>query len=173
MSESYIGEIRMFAGTFAPQGWAFCDGSLVSIAEYESLFNLIGTTYGGDGQSTFALPDLRGRVPIHQGTGPGLSTHTIGEMGGTESVTLMTSQMPVHNHAAMANNAGGNADTPANNFWSASTTTTQYVPGSEANTGMGASAIVYAGGNQPHDNMLPFTAISFIISLYGIYPSQG
>lgn len=173
MSESYVGEIRMFAGSYAPQGWAFCDGSLVSIAENETLFTLIGTTYGGDGINTFGLPDLRGRVPIHQGAGPGLSTRTIGEAGGAETVTLTVPQIPAHNHAALASNAGGNADTPANNFWSASATTTQYVPGDQANTAMGASAIVFAGGNQPHDNMLPFTTISFIISLYGIYPSQN
>jgi microcystin-dependent protein len=173
MSESYVGEIRMFAGSYAPQGWAFCDGSLVSIAENDVLFTLIGTTYGGDGVNTFGLPDLRGRVPIHQGAGPGLSTRTLGEAGGEETVTLTTPQIPAHNHAALANNASGNADTPANNFWAASATTTQYVPGDQANTAMGANAIVFAGGNQPHDNMLPFTTISFIISLYGIYPQQG
>jgi microcystin-dependent protein len=163
----------MFAGTFAPVGWAFCDGSLLPIAGNDMLFSVIGTTYGGDGANTFAVPDLRGRVPIHQGAGPGLSNRALGEASGTETVTLITPQLPVHNHAARASNAGGNADTPANNFWASSVTTTQYVPGAQANTGMAASAIEFAGGNEPHDNMLPFTTISFIISLEGIYPSQN
>ncbi len=173
MSESYVGEIRMFGGNYAPQGWAFCDGSLLSIADNDVLFGIIGTTYGGDGQTTFALPDLRGRVPIHQGGGPGLSNRVIGEAGGAEAVTVIPAQLPAHTHVPMANSANGNADSPANAFWSASGTTTQFVPGAQANNPMKAGSVGATGGNQPHDNMLPFTTISFIISLYGIYPSQG
>src|ERR1700745_1125064 len=113
MAQPYVGEIRMFAGNFAPAGWMFCEGQLLPISEYEPLFNLIGTTYGGDGQSTFALPDLRGRVPVHMGTGGGLSTYTIGESGGVESVTLNQQQIPVHNHMVYTNNNQGSVSVPA------------------------------------------------------------
>jgi microcystin-dependent protein len=173
MSDPFIGEIRMFGGNFAPQGWAFCDGSLLSIAGNDALFNLIGTTYGGDGQNTFALPDLRGRFPLHQGQGNGLSNRIIGEAGGSEAVTLTTSQMAIHNHSAVANSGAGNADTPAGNYWSGAATTPQYVPGDQANTSMNTAAIGATGQNQPHDNMQPFLAVSFIISLEGIYPTPS
>jgi microcystin-dependent protein len=173
MSEQYIGEIRMFGGNFAPVGWLFCDGSLLPIAQYETLFSLIGTTYGGDGQETFALPDLRGRMPVHQGQGPGLSTRILGELGGVETVTVTMQQMPAHTHLPMANSANGNADSPSNTVWAASGTTTQFVPGAQANTTMNPNAVGLTGGNQPHENMLPFTTISFIIATEGIYPSQN
>ena len=173
MSNPYVGEIRMFGGNFAPAGWAFCDGSILSIAENDTLFNLIGTTYGGDGQNTFALPDLRGRAPIHMGTGPGLTPRTIGEASGSESVTLITSQILVHTHTPVASTANGNANTPSNSYWAASSTTPQFVPGDQVNTTMNPGALAATGGSQPHDNMLPFTTISFIISLYGIYPSPN
>jgi microcystin-dependent protein len=173
MSDPYIGEIRMFGGNFAPAGWAFCDGSILSIAENDALFALIGTTYGGDGQTTFALPDLRGRMPIHQGQGPGTSNRIIGQLGGNESVTLLAPQLPSHSHTALANAGSGNADTPSGMYWSGSATTPQYVPGDQANTNMNAAAIGSSGQNLPHDNMQPFLAVSFIIALNGIFPSQN
>ncbi len=172
MAQPYVGEIRMFAGNFNPAGWMFCDGSLLPISENETLFQLIGTTYGGDGQSTFALPDLRGRVPIHMGTGPGLSTYQLAETGGVESVTLTQNQMPVHNHTPLASNTAA-ADTPSNNFWATSATGKPYSaapPTVLMNPGTMGPAI---GGSQPHDNMIPFLCVSYIISLFGIFPSPS
>jgi microcystin-dependent protein len=169
MGQPFIGEIRMFAGTFAPAGWAFCDGQIMPIAENEGLFQLIGTTYGGDGLSTFALPNLQSRVAIHSGQGPGLANHPIGEMAGAEVVTLTPQQVPVHNHALAVSTAAGNvnnaqgsvlADGPAQAYIEAA-----------PNNAMAPAAVTPAGGSQPHDNRMPFLAVSFIISLYGIYPS--
>lgn len=173
MSDPYIGEIRMFGGNFAPLGWAFCDGSLLAISQYDALFALIGTTYGGDGISTFALPDLRGRLPIHQGQGAGLSPRAIGEAGGSESVALSQGQLPSHNHIPIASSAAGGADTPAGNYWASSASAPQFVPGDQANVTMSGAAIQASGGNQPHDNMQPFLAVSFIIALEGIFPTQN
>lgn len=173
MSDPYIGEIRLFGGNFAPVGWMFCDGSILLISENDALFNLIGTTYGGDGQTTFALPNLCGRLPIHQGQGNGLSSRVMGQLGGSESVTLIAADLPSHNHTALANAGPGNADSPAGTYWSGSATTPQYVPGDQANTNMNNAAIGTNGQNQPHDNMQPFLTVSFIISLSGIYPTQN
>jgi microcystin-dependent protein len=173
VSEAYIGEIRMFGGNFAPMGWAFCDGSALSIAQYDALYNLIGTTYGGDGVNTFNLPDLRGRLPIHQGQGNGLSPRVIGQAAGAENVTLNQSQIPSHNHTPLANSGGGNVDSPYNSYWAGSANTPQFAPGSQANTTMSADTIGFTGGNQPHPNMQPYLAVSFIIALEGIYPTQG
>lgn len=172
MSDSYLGEIRMFAGNFAPLDWAFCDGSLLPIAQYSALYSLIGTTYGGDGQTTFALPDLRGRAPMHQGTGPGLTPRTIGESAGTESVTLIANQASTHNHTAGATSNNGNAVSPANAVWAAVTTGDTKYSSAGPDTTMAANTLGAAGGSQPHENMQPFLAISFIISLNGIFPSQ-
>ena len=172
MSSPFIGEIRMFGGNFAPLGWAFCDGSLQPIAQNDALFSLIGTTYGGDGQTTFALPDLRGREPIHAGTGPGTSTRTLGEAGGTETVTLTPTQLPLHAHTAMADPAEGTATSPGGRTWAASTATLPYTA-SAANTTMNAGALAPAGGSQPHENMTPFLTVTFIVSLFGVYPSQA
>lgn len=169
MGTPFIGEIRMFGGNFAPAGWAFCNGQLVPISENDALFNLIGTTYGGDGQATFALPDLQGRLPMHMGTGPGLSTRQIGELGGVETVTLTAQQIPVHTHAPQADSNGGNQTTPQNGIW-ASSASSRY-SSSAPNLAMDSSLIGPTGGSQPHENMMPFLAISFIISLFGIYPS--
>ena len=168
MSSPYIGEIRLFPGNFAPQGWAFCDGSLLSIAANTALFQLIGTTYGGDGQSTFALPDLRSRTPIHQGQGS-----IVGQLSGTETVTLTVAQVPAHSHVAQAAaNASGNPDdSPANNFWSG--WTGGQFSAQAPSVSMNAAALGAAGGSQPHDNMVPFLAINFIIALQGIFPTQG
>ncbi|MEO7305966.1 MAG: tail fiber protein [Ferruginibacter sp.] len=169
MAQPYVGEIRMFGGNFAPAGWMFCSGQLLAISEYDTLFNLIGTTYGGDGQSTFALPNLQSRVPIHQGQGSGLSNYTLSETGGAESVTVTQNQMPTHNHTPRASNTG-TADTPANNFWANSTTGKPYSPAPPA-VQMNAATMGPAGGSQPHDNMIPFLCVSYIISLFGIFPS--
>ena len=165
MSQPFIGEIRMFGGNFAPQGWMFCDGSILAIAENDALFALIGTTYGGDGQTTFALPDLRSRVPMHQGNG-----HTLGEMSGAETVTLNVNQLPSHGHVPQASNAGG-ATSPAGNVW-ANSAALQFAPSNSPLQPMNQGVMGTAGGSQPHDNMLPFQAVSFIISLFGVFPSQ-
>jgi microcystin-dependent protein len=174
MSEPFIGEIRIFAGNFAPRGWQFCQGQVLSIAQYSALFSLLGTTYGGNGQTTFALPDLRGRVPMQPGQGPGLSPRTLGEQGGTETVTLLTTQMPAHNHGFFASNEQGNNEVPEGSVVSAyppGTTPTTYYAGSP-NTTMSPAAIGPSGGGQPHDNMSPYTCVNFIIALEGIYPSR-
>ncbi len=170
MAQPYVGEIRMFAGNFAPAGWLFCDGSLLAISENDTLFALIGTTYGGDGQSTFAVPDLRSRVPIHQGTGSFGTSYFLAETGGVESITLNLNQIPIHNHTPLASNTGG-SDNPANNFWASSTTGKPYNAGPPT-IQLNAGTIGTAGGNQSHDNMIPFLCVSYIISLFGIFPSQ-
>ncbi|HZS16248.1 MAG TPA: tail fiber protein [Candidatus Dormibacteraeota bacterium] len=171
MSEPYVGEIRLVGFNFAPQGWAFCDGSLLSISQYDTLFNLIGTTYGGDGQSTFGLPDLRSRVPVHMGTNPSTGTsYALGQMSGSEAVTLTAAQIVGHAHTPQATVAGSQPS-PANNFWAGATPMQYLTP--VATTGqMNAGAVLAAGGSQPHDNMLPFLVINFVISLFGVYPSQ-
>ena len=167
MAQPYVGEIRMFGGNFAPAGWMFCDGTLIAISENETLFNLIGTTYGGDGQSTFALPDLRGRLPIHQGSG-----FTLAETGGAEQVTLMVAQIPSHSHAFLASTGPGNVTTPQNNVTAASASVQIYIEDS-TDSNMNAAAVGPVGGNQPHTNFQPYLCISFIISLFGIFPSPG
>jgi microcystin-dependent protein len=154
----------MFGGNFAPVGWALCQGQLLPISDFETLFNLIGTTYGGDGQSTFALPNLASRVPVHQG-----GTFVMGQLGGQETVTLTLPQLPVHNHVPTANTAAGQTS-PANGIWAGSALN-QFATGTP-NLQMASVAIGNAGGSQPHDNMLPFLAVNFIISLFGVFPSQ-
>jgi microcystin-dependent protein len=166
MSSPFIGEIRIFSGNFAPQGWAFCDGTLLAIDQNDALFNLIGTTYGGDGQTTFALPDLRSRIPVHQGPG-----FTLGQLGGVETVTLTVSQLPAHTHVPQASSSSGNRSTPASNVWAASALN-QFSSAAPTTT-LDPAAIGVAGGSQPHDNMSPFLSVNFIISLFGIFPSQG
>jgi microcystin-dependent protein len=166
MSNPYIGEIRMFAGNFAPAGWAFCQGQLLSIAANTALFTLIGTTYGGDGQSTFALPDLRGRLPMHQGNG-----FTLGQMAGEENVTVTANQLPQHTHLALADANAGTRTSPAGNLWAGSNNNPY--TNAAINTSMAPGTVGLAGGNQAHDNMHPFLAVNFIISLFGIFPSQN
>ncbi len=168
MGEPFIGEIRMFGGSFAPAGWAFCSGQLMPISENDALFNLIGTTYGGDGQETFALPDLQGRIPMH----PGSNHPTIGEKGGTESVTLNTNQIPSHTHPALCNSNNGTQSTPLQNFWSASAVQLYVDPGNAVPIAMAPQNVGPAGGSQPHENMGPFLVISFILSLFGVFPHQ-
>jgi microcystin-dependent protein len=171
MGSPYIGELRLFGGNFAPYGWAFCNGQLVSISDNSPLFQLIGTTYGGDGVNTFALPDLQGRFPIHQGQGNGLQNYVLGQRAGSENITLVANQLPPHNHGAVGSN--GNTTPPANATWGSGTAQpNSFGPGSSANAQMNPSSIGFTGGNQPHDNMTPFLAISFIISLQGIFPTQ-
>ncbi len=165
MAQPYVGELRLFAGNFAPAGWMFCDGQLLPISENETLFNLIGTTYGGDGQTTFALPDLRGRVPVHQGSGVVLA-----ETGGAEQVTLTASQMPAHNHALRASTAVGTGSAPGGALLAATGTANSYGSGAPTQ-GMAPGALAPQGGSQPHDNMGPYLAVSYIISLFGIFPS--
>jgi microcystin-dependent protein len=171
MGQPYIGEIRIFAGNFAPAGWMFCEGQLLPISENDALFTLIGTTYGGDGQETFGLPDLRGRVPIHTGQGPGISTNRIlGEQGGVESVTLTTNQIPAHTHPLMASEAGATANTPQGNLTGEATKRFYRTPGVLVNLAPGA--LSPSGGSQPHENTQPFLCVNFIISLFGIFPTQ-
>lgn len=172
MAESYVGEIRMFAGNFAPEGWAFCNGQLLSISEYETLYTLIGTTYGGDGQNTFALPDLQGRVPVHAGQGPGISRiYVLGEQVGTETVTLTTSQMPAHTHLLTASAAPATSVSPQGQVVAASGGAQLYLDDVPA-TAMQAGSVGVTGGGYPHENMPPYLATSFIISLFGVFPTQ-
>ncbi len=175
MAQPYVGEIRLFGGNFAPAGWAFCDGRLLPISENETIFQLIGTTYGGDGQSTFALPDLRGRVPVHQGTAPGLGTIVIGQTGGTETVTLTVQQIPVHNHAMLATGTG-QTTSPQNAFFATMVSTqagANAYGAAPVTTPLVATSIGATGGNQPHENMQPTLFVNYIISLFGIFPSQN
>jgi microcystin-dependent protein len=171
MAQPYVGEIRMFAGNFAPAGWMFCDGSTLPISEYDTLFNLIGTTYGGDGQSTFQLPDLRGRLPLHWGTDPGTGTNfVIGQAAGTEEVTLTTQQIPQHNHLLTTTNVAGTQPNPGGNILANSQGPQPFIQESPDGN-LNGNALQPFGGSQPHENRQPFLCISFIISLYGIYPS--
>lgn len=168
MAHPYIGEIRMFAGTFAPAGWLFCQGQVLPIAEYDTLFFLIGTSYGGDGQETFALPDLRGRLPIHQGNG-----FTLAEAGGVESVTLTTQQMPAHNHPFLGSTNPAGQNDPTNASPSMTTATTILPYGTDQPwTTLAPVSVSPAGGSQPHDNFQPYLCVNFIISLFGIFPTQ-
>lgn len=173
MSEPFVGEIRMFAGNFPPVGWAFCDGSVLSIAENDVLFTLIGTTYGGNGTTTFALPDLRGRVPVHQGTGPGQPTRLIGEAGGSEAVTLTQAQMPSHFHVLNATSTAATAAAGPNGGMLGASSVTQFYGSTPGGGGLAGPAMGVTGGSQPHDNVAPFQAVSFIIALFGIFPSQS
>lgn len=167
MADPFVGEIKMFGGNFAIQNYAFCNGALMAIADNDVLYSLIGTTYGGDGQTTFGLPDLRGRIPVHQS-----SNFPMGQSAGTESVTLTQQQLPAHNHPVIANSNGGTSGNPQNNIVAGSTTTQPYSQGAISNQ-LGNQSITPTGGSQPHDNMMPYLCINFIISLYGIYPSQS
>ncbi len=168
MGSPFVGEIRMFAGNFAPVGWAFCEGQVLAISENEVLFNLIGTTYGGDGQSTFALPDLRGRIPIHQGPG-----FTLAQAGGEETVTLTIQQIPMHSHAFQASADNAATAEAQGNVLAQTPSYTPYIGGVPANTPLQPASIGGVGGSQPHNNVQPYLCINFIISLFGIFPSQN
>ena len=166
MAQPYVGEIRIFAGNFAPVGWMFCEGQLLAISENETLFNLIGTTYGGDGQNTFALPDLRGRLPLHQGNG-----FTLAETGGAETVTLPPSQIPAHTHGFTASATPAGQSNPEGNVIGQSPSI-DILTVDVTSVNMAANAISSMGGSQPHDNLQPYLCLNFIISLFGIFPSQ-
>lgn len=165
MSDQYVGEIRMFAGNYAPQGWALCNGQVINISENEALYSLIGTTYGGNGVNTFGLPDLRGRVPVHIS-----NSLSLGAIGGTETATVTSQQMPVHTHVPNATGNAGSLQSPTNAVWAS---VANYSDDSSHLVPMNAGAITSAGGGQPHNNMMPSLAVSFIIALEGIYPTQG
>jgi len=171
MAQPYVGEIRMFAGNFAPNGWMFCEGQPLPISENDVLFQLIGTTYGGDGQETFNLPNLASRVPIHMGTGKSGTTYQIGEQGGVEQVTLSVQQIPNHTHPMLASTSAGTQNDPGNNVTAASPSILLYT-GDVTDTDMSANAVTPVGGSQPHENTQPFLCINFIISLFGVFPSQ-
>lgn len=167
MAQPYVGEIRMFAGNFAPAGWMFCEGQLLPISENETLFQLIGTTYGGDGESTFALPDLRGRLPLHQGNG-----FILAETGGVEEVTLTVSQIPAHSHPYLASNDQSTAISPQGNLAGVTNVSKKvYANPASPLSLMAPQSIGQTGGSQPHNNFQPYLCVDFIISLFGIFPS--
>jgi microcystin-dependent protein len=175
MAEPFIGQIISAGFNFAPRGYATCDGQLMSIAQNTALFSLLGTTYGGNGQTTFGLPDLRGRFGLHQGQGSGLTNRTMGEVAGTESVTLISSQMPQHNHVLNAVNASGSSRTAPGNFLGneSQNKTSFYAPAASPSASLNAASIGQAGGNQPHNNMQPSLVINYCIALEGIFPSRN
>ncbi|HEY3484368.1 MAG TPA: tail fiber protein [Ilumatobacteraceae bacterium] len=171
MSDQYIGEIRMFAGNFAPTGWALCNGQLLPISQNTALFSLLGTSYGGDGKSTFALPNLQDSSPMHQGQGPGLTDRFVGETAGSSSVTLIESEIPSHSHTVSGSSNDTNAQSPANAAPGASEGTPLYR--GDQNTAMHPNALAVAGGSQPHNNRQPFLTVTFIIALGGIFPPRS
>lgn len=169
MAQPYVGEIRLFAGNFNPNGWLFCNGQLLPISENETLFQLIGTTYGGDGESTFALPNLQSRIPIHMGTGTSGTNYQLAQAAGVESVTLTVQQIPSHTHPFLVSGDSGSSSNPGGAMLA--TGITAYRPNQPATVPMNAAAITPQGGSQPHENMQPFLCINYIISLFGIFPS--
>ncbi len=172
MSEPFVGEIRMFAGNFAPRSWAFCDGQLLAVSGNDALFSLLGTIYGGDGRTTFGLPDMRGRIPIHTGTGPGLTPRALGSKAGAEEHTLTTDQLPPHSHAWRGYSGAAQGQTPVGA--SVAAPAANLYDNMDDNLGsMRGSMVTATGGSQQHANMMPVTCISFIIALFGIYPSRN
>ena len=172
MSSPFVAEIRMFAGNFAPTGWALCNGQLMPISQNTALFSLLGTFYGGDGKSTFALPNLEDSAPIGQGQGAGLSSRFLGEQSGAANVTLLTTEMPAHAHNAMPRTGLGNSQTPAAQTWAGSTTAKPYVT-TNPNVAMNPLALSVTGGSLPHNNMPPFLVVTFIIALQGVFPARN
>jgi microcystin-dependent protein len=174
MAEPFVGQIITAGFNFAPRGYATCDGQILSIAQNTALFSLLGTTFGGNGQTTFALPDLRGRVPIHQGNGPGLSQRVMGELAGEEYHTLISTEMPMHNHTVNALSTNGNLKTPTNNIMAnVQGTATNIYSASNPDTTMNTQMLNVSGGSQPHNNMQPYLVINFCIALQGIFPSRN
>lgn len=173
MSEPFIAEIRIFAGNFAPRSWAFCDGQLLPISQNTALFSLVGTTYGGDGRTTLALPNLEGRLPMHPGRGPGLTDRRLGQRGGTEQVTLTEAQMPNHNHTPLGDATISNSNDPADKRWARPFGGGNLYANSGNQVDMSEDALEPAGGSQPHDNLMPFLVMNFIIALQGLYPSRS
>jgi len=175
MSDCFVGEIRMFAGNFAPRGWALCNGQLIPIPQNTALFSILGVQYGGDGKTNFALPNLQGRAPMHQGQGPGLSAHVVGEAKGSATVTLLTTEMPNHNHQVMAYDGFAGTKDPTNNVWAKAQIgrnreVLAYAP--TPSTQMGPQALDATGGSQPHNNMQPYLGLNFIIALHGYFPNR-
>lgn len=169
----YVGEIRLFGGNFGPNGWMLCQGQTLPISEYDVLFNLIGTTYGGDGQETFSLPNLQGRLPVHMGKGPALSqTYIIGEPFGTESVTITPQQTPQHTHSFLASTAGGSTTNPQDMVLGSPPSITMFLRDSPG-TALPVQMVQPMGGSQPHENRMPILAVNYIISLFGVYPSPS
>ena len=175
MADPFVGEIRMFGGTFAPVNWAFCNGQILSIEQNTALFTLLGTTYGGDGETTFALPDLRGRLPLHQGTDPSSgSTFVIGQLAGREAVTLTAANLPTHAHPLLASTANSSLSTPIGNMTADTTSAGANIYGPVTSPApLAPTAVGSSGNNQPHENRMPFLAVNFIISLFGVYPSRN
>ncbi|NET11232.1 MAG: phage tail protein [Symploca sp. SIO2B6] len=172
MSEPFVGEIRMFAGNFAPRGWALCDGQLLAVSQNDALFSLLGTIYGGDGRTTFGLPDMRGRIPIHAGSGPGLSPRRLGAKAGTERETLTVSELPSHSHTLRGTQSNGTQPNPGGNVLATSTILRPFAVGEPLDGSFAAGTINSLGGSQSHSNLQPFLCINFIIALFGIYPSR-
>ena len=176
MTDPFMAEIRIFAGSFAPLGWALCDGQLMSISQNTALFSLLGTTYGGDGRVTFGLPNLMGATPMQQGQGPGLSWRDLGETGGEQTVTVLTSEMPLHNHSVSAYDGGGETTLPTNGLWASAMigrVGTNMYSNAAPNVTMSPTSTTYTGGSQPHNNMPPYLCLTFIIALQGVYPPRG
>jgi len=175
MSDPFVAEIRIFTGNFAPVGWAFCQGQIIPISQNTALFSLLGTTYGGNGQSTFALPDFQGRAPMHHGRGPGLTDRFLGEEGGLENVTLLTSEIPAHTHQLRASTGAADQTSPANAVWAASSVGRTPPPlySTTQNTTMAANALSASGGGLPHNNMHPYLTLNFIIALQGVFPPRS
>ncbi|WP_299866464.1 tail fiber protein [uncultured Hoeflea sp.] len=171
MSEPFVGEIRMFAGNFAPRGWAFCDGQLLAVSQNDALFSLLGTIYGGDGRTTFGLPDMRGRLPIHAGQGPGLSERRLGAKGGAENVTLTVNQLPSHTHTPEASTNPATTPNPGNAVIAAGNAIEMFTADA-ADGNFSSNAITNVGGSRSHTNLMPYLCIHFIIALVGIYPSR-
>ena len=171
--DPFIGQIVMFGGNFAPRGWALCDGQLLSIASDSALFSILGTTYGGDGRTTFGLPELRGRFAMHPGQGPGLTNRTLGQKSGTETVTLSETQIPSHTHQARAFNANGTQPLPAGHIWAQESEDARVYSDQAADANLATAAIQNTGGGQAHNNVQPFQCVNFIIALVGVFPSRN
>jgi microcystin-dependent protein len=171
MSEPFVGEIRMFAGNFAPRGWAYCDGQLLAVSQNDALFSLFGTIYGGDGRTTFGLPDLRGRIPIHAGQGPGLSPRPLGQKAGAERVSPAVNQLPSHGHVQQATGDDAETQDPTGALYAKTASETLYRADGVV-TSMQAQSVADTGGSQSHDNVMPFLCVHFIVALFGIYPSR-
>ena len=173
MSEPFVGEIRMFAGNFAPRGWALCDGQLLAVSQNDALFSLLGTTYGGDGRTTFALPDMRGRLPVHQGQGPGLSMRRLGARYGEENVTLTVNEIPPHSHGLMASTAEASSPNPANDVLASHADGDESYTSSLSNIqGLSSDVVATTGGSRSHTNLMPALCVNYIIAMFGIYPSR-
>jgi microcystin-dependent protein len=172
MADPFVAEIRVFGFNFPPKGWAFCDGQLLPISQNTALFSLLGTTYGGNGVSTFALPDLQGRVPMHPGQGPGLSLHDLGEQNGTDYVTLLQSELPAHGHVLNANGGFGNRTSPAGNSLARTSGTVPYAAAGTPGVSLHATALAPVGGDQPHNNLQPYLTLNFCIALQGVFPPR-